>query len=109
MIQGIDGRIMINKSTEYAKQAADQMNNVQQGQDFINEMEKARISQSDRSVTETERTQDERIQREKNGGGQPDEADSEQESSEEEEVDREETSDIKSGPTGLGDSIDINV
>lgn len=110
MIRGIDGQIMINKSIDYAKQMADQMNNVQQGQDFISEMEKARIQREDGSVTETDRAENGRIRRERDGKEKRDEDMQEQEENKETECpDTIQQENVKGIVTGLGSSIDIDV
>lgn len=67
MIRGIDSQIMINKSIDYAKQLTDQNSNVQQAKDFIAEMEKAQMEHNDKTVSQTEETEQERIRREKEG------------------------------------------
>lgn len=108
MIRGIDGQIMINKSVDYAKQMADQKNNVQQGQDFINEMEKARMSQKDKSVSQAEHAENGRIRREKDEKGNQEREQAEQE----EAADYAESGEpegISGAETGLGASVDINV
>lgn len=109
MIRGIDGQIMINKSVDYAKQMADQMNNVQQGQDFISEMEKVRIQREDGSVTETDRTENGRIRREKDDKEKRDENLHEREEEALEYADIEQQESVEGEATGLGGSIDINV
>ena len=108
MIRGIDSQIMINKSVDYAKQMADQQNNVQQGQDFISEMEKARMKQKDEAVTQTDHAENGRIRREKEDGESRDRQHPDGEPEEEkysvgEELPGEERED------GIGASIDINV
>ncbi|WP_066683536.1 hypothetical protein [Christensenella intestinihominis] len=108
MIRGIDGQIMINKSVDYAKQMADQINNVQQGQDFISEMEKARMNKSDQAVAETDRTEDGRIRREKNDKSKQEDRPPEQQSADDKEAVLEDAG-VEGRETGLGNSIDINV
>ncbi len=100
---------MINKSIDYAKQMADQINNVQQSKDFVSEMEKARIKREDESVLRTEETLEERVRREKDHkeGAHHEErfADREgkQDTLSEEDVLAEEKAE------GLGVSVDINI
>lgn len=109
MIRGIDSQIMINKSVDYAKQMSDQINNVQQGKDFVAEMEKARIKREDESVLRTEEAKDERVHREKDRreDGFEQSASSQSEAREgaltQEDVLAEEKAE------GLGVSVDINV
>lgn len=105
MIRGIDNQIMINKSVDYAKQMADQINNVRQGQDFISEMEKARMKQKDNAVTETDHAENGRIRREKDNKGQQGQSERDEDA-----PDRKEGEKLNGkNAMGVGTSIDINI
>ncbi len=110
MIRGIDSQIMINKSVDYAKQMADQNNNVQQGKDFVAEMEKARIKKEEESVLHVSDPENARVRREKHEkdkhGGHEAAADRQEE--ENEGFTAEETAEGKKAE-GLGISVDINI
>lgn len=109
MIRGIDNQIMINKSIDYAKQLTDQNNNVQQGKDFIAEMEKARMEHNNKAVRETEETENGRIYREKEKKGNTD-SENMPSSYRETKEEREEETEIKINiKEDLGNSIDINI
>lgn len=109
MIRGIDSQIMINKSVDYAKQMADQINNVQQSKDFVAEMEKARIKREDESVLRTEETQEERVRREKDRkeGALYEDRFADSEDKEDALTDEDVLAEEKA--EGLGVSVDINI
>ncbi len=108
MIRGIDNQIMINKSLDYARHMSDQNNNVQQGKDFIAEMEKVRIKHEGESVVHVQDEDTPLVRREKEQKNQKEgHALFEQEEREELEDDIETVEGKKEN--GLGMSIDINV
>jgi hypothetical protein len=107
MIRGIDSQIMINKSVDYAKQLTDQMNNVQQGKDFLAELEKARMERSDVTVEQAEEAEGGRIRREDERQSQNANQEDKKKKKELEELLEEETAEVRQ--EGLGASIDINI
>ncbi len=104
MIRGIDNQIMINKSLDYGRQMSDQNNNIQQGKDFITQMEKARLLHEEETVIQVKDEDTPLVRKDKDPKEQAGEHGYSAKAHEEEE---EET--FAKGSDGIGVSLDINV
>ncbi len=82
MIKGIDGQVMIQRTVEYARQAADQANNAVLSQEFASHLQKDQAARDVNSVAKSEEAEGKRIndEQKRNNGG--DEEKPEKESSE---------------------------
>ena len=111
VIKGIDAQIMIQRSVDSSRHASEQANNLGQTQDFINRLEKERLTQSTKSGTQASETEGSRIEREKRSREQQGEEKNAEGREQAQEQPREILDDVSKLSVGYGpvNRIDIEV